>query len=161
MSDHSPCDKCGAAAGFEKSPEGQRCGVCDEWVCNECQDCAADNSTGYYEGARDYLDIIVEERKRYNELAEAFADAEKESANAMHRTSVTWKELAAATERIAALTDQLHELALDWQIKERDADRYQKLRRLTPRQFADMYRENIVGRATFDDLVDAMKEQGK
>ena len=32
------CDKCENFAGFETSPEGQMCGVCETWVCNDCCD---------------------------------------------------------------------------------------------------------------------------
>lgn len=32
------CSSCGAFAGFEKSPEGECCGVCREWVCGQCVD---------------------------------------------------------------------------------------------------------------------------
>ena len=35
------CDFCGGEANFDSSPEGQRCGVCDDWICNNCQDCSA------------------------------------------------------------------------------------------------------------------------
>ncbi len=37
----SACAKCGGEANFDFSPEGQRCGVCDDWICNACQDCNA------------------------------------------------------------------------------------------------------------------------
>lgn len=32
------CQKCGSFAGFEKSPEGNNCGLCGEWVCDNCVD---------------------------------------------------------------------------------------------------------------------------
>jgi len=35
------CDQCNSEANFDTSPEGQRCGVCDDWICNGCQDCKA------------------------------------------------------------------------------------------------------------------------
>lgn len=34
--------------------------------------------------------------------------------------------------------------------------RYEKLRKLSPRQFADLHARNIAGEAAFDDLVDAL-----
>ena len=30
------CDNCGEFAGFEESPEGQVCDVCDRWLCDNC-----------------------------------------------------------------------------------------------------------------------------
>ena len=35
------CDQCSAVANFDESPEGQRCGGCDQWICNNCQNCNA------------------------------------------------------------------------------------------------------------------------
>lgn len=32
------CEKCGKFAGFETSPEGQMCGICEEWICSDCSD---------------------------------------------------------------------------------------------------------------------------
>lgn len=32
------CTKCGGFAGFDKSPEGECCGICGEWVCKDCID---------------------------------------------------------------------------------------------------------------------------
>ena len=36
-------------------------------------------------------------------------------------------------------------------------DRYEKLRRLNARQFAELYQRNIKGEGTFDELVDQLK----
>jgi len=52
------CDQCSAVANFDESPEGQRCGGCDQWICNKCQDCNAglgnephpEQDVGYYSG---------------------------------------------------------------------------------------------------------------
>ena len=35
------CEICGNDANFDKSPEGQLCGVCDLWICNDCHDAKA------------------------------------------------------------------------------------------------------------------------
>ena len=35
------CEICGKDANFDKSPEGQLCGVCDLWICNDCHDAKA------------------------------------------------------------------------------------------------------------------------
>ena len=32
-----PCEICGGFAGLEVSPEGQRCDICDRWICNDCE----------------------------------------------------------------------------------------------------------------------------
>ena len=39
-----------------------------------------------------------------------------------------------------------------------NAVRYEKLRKLNPRQFAELYERNIKGEGLFDDLVDALPE---
>ena len=35
------CELCGNEARLDESPEGQLCGVCDQWICKDCQDCKA------------------------------------------------------------------------------------------------------------------------
>lgn len=30
------CEECSGFAGFEKSPEGQVCDICDRWLCDDC-----------------------------------------------------------------------------------------------------------------------------
>lgn len=37
------------------------------------------------------------------------------------------------------------------------AQRYEKIRKMNPRQFASLYQKNIEGEGMFDDLVDAFK----
>lgn len=37
------------------------------------------------------------------------------------------------------------------------AERYEKLRKLNPRHYAELYERNIAGEGTFDDLVDKLK----
>ena len=34
------CEQCNGVANFYTSPEGQLCGVCGQWICNNCQDCS-------------------------------------------------------------------------------------------------------------------------
>ena len=44
---------------------------------------------------------------------------------------------------------------------QRSHDRYEYVRRLNPRQFAELYRVNIRGGVAFDDLVDQRIQEGK
>lgn len=37
------------------------------------------------------------------------------------------------------------------------SERFEKVRKLNPRQFSELYRKNIAGEARFDDLVDAFQ----
>lgn len=32
------CLQCGGIANFDKSPEGDMCGLCKDWVCQDCVD---------------------------------------------------------------------------------------------------------------------------
>ena len=45
----------------------------------------------------------------------------------------------------------------DWEHHRLGYSRYEKLRKLSPRQFADLYQRNLNGEGHFDDLVDKLK----
>ena len=45
----------------------------------------------------------------------------------------------------------------DWEHHRLGYSRYEKLRKLSPRQFADLYQRNLNGEGRFDDLVDKLK----
>lgn len=50
--------------------------------------------------------------------------------------------------------DSQDDLVVVAQRLQRSHDRYEHLRKLNPRQFADLYRANLRGEGAFDDLVD-------
>jgi hypothetical protein len=51
-------------------------------------------------------------------------------------------------------TSDDNELARMYLEMEMYRNRYETVRKLTPRQFADLYQRNLNGEGTFDDIVD-------
>lgn len=60
----------------------------------------------------------------------------------------------AIQERLQALHKQVEDLKSKVEALQPSADRYAQVRRMNPRQFAEIYQANLAGKGPFDVLVD-------